>query len=59
LKKNDYDWEKESGFGEFEKRNNTEIDDDILTDSYEALSRFYQKENRRSKTVKQKRNCWQ
>ena len=55
--KQDYSyWLNDFGDEGFEKTSNSE---EILGDAHEALSRFYQKETRRSKTAKQKKYCWQ
>jgi len=59
LKNNDYEWKQEFSFGDYESGKHTEINDDVLKDSFEALTRLYQKETRRSKTGKQRRDCWQ
>jgi len=54
-----YDWKHQFGFGEVEIERSYEVNEEIATDSYEAMTRFYQKENKRSKTSKQKKLCWQ
>jgi hypothetical protein len=54
--KHDSDWSYKFSYEGFEKKSNHE---DVLKDAHEALTRFYQKETRRSKTLKQKKHCWQ
>jgi len=54
--KHDSDWSNDFSYEGIEKTNNN---DEILGDAHEALTRFYQKETRRSKTAKQKKHCWQ
>lgn len=53
------DWSNEFGFESYEKGEIKKTYNEIPKDSYEALTRFYQKESRRSKTSKQKKHCWQ
>jgi len=33
--------------------------DNMLSNAYDALNRFYQKDQRRSKTQKKYKDCWQ
>ncbi len=44
---------------DYEENKEEKDKEDLLGYAQEALSRFYQKENKRSKTVKQKKHCWQ
>lgn len=55
--KHNGNWSNEFNYEGFE--NNTINNDKILGDAHEALTCFYQKETRRSKTLKQKKHCWQ
>ena len=57
--RNNSDWSNEFSFEGFEGENNTEVNENILGDAHEALTRFYQKETRRSKAVKPKKPYWQ
>ncbi|MFH0702632.1 MAG: hypothetical protein V2B14_03730 [bacterium] len=36
-----------------------EIPEDLMNKAYEAFNRFYQKEQRRNKSPKRKKPCWQ
>ena len=54
--KNNNDWANDFSYEGFEDTNYNEA---ILGDAHEALTRFYQKETRRSKTTKQKKHCWE
>lgn len=58
LKNFNSDWSSEFSYENFEHKNIVEVKEDILKDSYEALTRLYQKETRRGKIAKQKKQCW-
>ena len=50
-------WAQEVQFGEIYQSENSK--EGFLNESYEALSKMYQKEQKRSKISKRKRQCWQ
>ena len=50
-------WAQEVDYGEiYEEKHSQE---NFLNESYEALNRLYCKEQKRSKSAKRKRHCWQ
>lgn len=53
--RNHNDWAIEFSYEGIEETNKNEA---ILGDAHEALTRFYQKASKRSKTAKQKKHCW-
>lgn len=46
-----YDFEEEA--------TNNSSKGEMLNDAYDALNRFYQKEQKRGKPLKKRKSCWQ
>ncbi|MDD3014536.1 MAG: hypothetical protein PHC34_12610 [Candidatus Gastranaerophilales bacterium] len=51
-------WAQEVNYDELHSEK-YDIQNSMLADAYEALNRFYKKDQRRSKFQKRSKDCWQ
>jgi hypothetical protein len=52
-------WAQEVQYDEINKQVNSNIIASLSVEAHEALARFCQKEQKRGKTSKKRRHCWQ